>query len=99
MYPQLVAYVGRCEVCDRVKSSFKTLSPCLQPLSIMRLGYCWSLDFAGPLVVMPRGAKYVLVMVEHFIKWIELVSLSQNSTELAAAAFLDCVLARFGAPA
>ena len=64
----MVAYVGRCEVCNRVKSSFNTLSPQLQPLFIMGLGYRWSLDFAGPLVVMLRGAKYVLVMVEHFSK-------------------------------
>jgi transposase InsO family protein len=99
MYQQVVAYVGRCEVCDRVRSSFNTLSPQLQPLPIMGLGYCWSLDFAGPLVVTPRGAKYVLVMVEHFSKWIEFVALPQNSVELAAAAFLDRVLARFGAPA
>ena len=36
-------------------------------------------------------------MVEHFSKWIELVALPQNSSELATAAFLDRVLARFGA--
>ena len=58
----------------------------------MGLGYRWSLDFARPLVVTPRGAKYVLVMVEHFSKWIELVTLPQNSSELAAMAFLDRVL-------
>ena len=38
-------------------------------------------------------------MVEHFSKWIEFVILPQNSAELAAVAFLDCVLARFGIPA
>jgi hypothetical protein len=37
MYQQVAAYVGRCEVCDRVRSSFNTLSPQLQPLPIMRL--------------------------------------------------------------
>ena len=99
MHQQVAAYVERCEVCDRVRSSFNSLSPQLRPLSIMRLGYRWSLDFVGPLLPTPRGAKYVLVMVEHFSKWIELVALPQNSSELAAATFLDRVLARFGAPA
>ena len=65
----------------------------------MGLGYCWSLDFAGLLVVRSRGAKYVLLMVEHFSKWLELVALSQNFAELAATAFFDRVLARLGAPA
>ena len=64
MYQEVVAYVGRCQVYDRVKSSFNTLSPQLQSLPIMGLGYRWSLDFVGPLVVTSRGAKYMLVMVE-----------------------------------
>ena len=37
-------------------------------------------------------------MVEHFSKGIELVVLPQNFAELAAATFLNRVLARFGAP-
>ena len=53
----------------------------------MDLGYRWSLDFAGPLVVTPRGAKYLLVIVEHFNKWIKLIALLQNSSKLAAMAF------------
>ena len=65
----------------------------------MGLEYRWSLDFAGPLTITPRGIKYVLVMVEHFCKWIEIVALPQNSSKLAAMAFLDRVLARVGAHA
>lgn len=99
MYQQVATYFSRCEVCDWVRSSFNTLSPQLWPLPIMGLGYRWALDFAGPLVVTSRGAKYVLVMVKHFSKWIEFVALPQNSLELAAATFLIQVLARFGAPA
>jgi len=70
----------------------------LRPLPIKGLGYRWSLDFVGPLVVTSGEAKFVLVMVEHFSKWIEFVALPQNSSELAAMAFLDRVLAHFGAP-
>ena len=99
MHWEVATYVGRCEVCDRVRSNFNTLSPQLKPLSIMGLGYRWSLDFASPLLPTSRGVKDILVMVEHFSKWIELVALSQNSSEMAATAFLDRVLARFGAPA
>ena len=40
-----------------------------------------------------------MVMVEHFSKLIELVILPQNSAKLATTAFLDRILARFGAPA
>jgi hypothetical protein len=65
----------------------------------MGLGYRWSLDIAGPFPVIPRHYKYVLVMIEHFSKWIELVALLDKFNEGAAYSFLDHVLSRFGAPA
>jgi transposase InsO family protein len=97
MQQEVATYVGRYEVCDWVRSSFNTLTHQPRPLSIMDLGYRWNLDFAGPLMITSRGTKYVLMMVEHFSKWIELVALPQNSSELAAVAFLDRVFVRFGA--
>jgi hypothetical protein len=65
----------------------------------MELDYRWSLYFAGPLLVTPRYNKYVLVMIEHFSKWIELVALPGKFSEGAAYLFLDRVLSRFGTPA
>jgi hypothetical protein len=40
---------------------------------------------------------YVLVMVEHFSKWIELVPSPDKSSEIIAYAFLDKVFSHFGA--
>jgi hypothetical protein len=71
--------------------------PQLQPLPIMGLGYRWSLDFAWPLPVTPRHNKYVLVMIEHFSTWIELVALPDKFSEGATYSFLDRVLSCFGA--
>ncbi len=42
--------------------------------------------------------KYVLVMVEHFSKWIELVPSPDKSSKGVAYIFLDRVLSHFGAP-
>jgi hypothetical protein len=76
MQLQVQALVAQCVVCDRVRASFNAPMPQLQPLPIMGLGYRWSLDFVGSLPVTPRYNKYVLVMIEHFSKWIELVALN-----------------------
>jgi hypothetical protein len=65
----------------------------------MGLGYHWSLDFLGPLPLTIHHNRYVLVMVEHFSKWIELVPSPDKSNEGVAYAFLDRVLSHFGAPA
>jgi hypothetical protein len=44
------------------------------------------------------GNKYVVVMIEHFTKWVELVPIPEKSSFYTAAAFKG-VLTRFGAPA
>ncbi len=46
-----------------------------------------------------RHNIYVLVMVEHFSKWIELMSSPNKSNEGISYAFLNRVLNHFGAPA
>jgi hypothetical protein len=40
--------------------------------------------------------QYVLVMIEHFLKWLKLVPLSNYSNEGATYAFMDKVFNRFG---
>jgi hypothetical protein len=62
----------------------------------MGLGYHWNLDFAGPLPLTLQHNRYVLVMVEHFSKWIELVLSLDKSSEGVAYALFDRVLSHFG---
>ncbi len=84
-------------VCDRVRASFNAPTPQLHPLPIMGLGYRWSLDFAGPLPLTVWHNRYVLVMVEHFSKWIELVPSPNKSSEGITYVFFDKVLSHVGA--
>jgi hypothetical protein len=97
MHTDVQRFVSHCMVCDRVRASFNAPTPQLHPLPIMGLGYRWNLDFAGPLPLTIRHNRYVLVMVEHFSKWIELVPSPDKSSEGIAYAFLDRVLSHFGA--
>jgi hypothetical protein len=84
-------------VCDQVQAFFNALTRHLQPLPIMGLRYQWNLDFASPLSLTPQQNLYVLVMIEHFSKWLELVPLLNCNSEKATYAFLDKVLSKFGA--
>ncbi|CAI5468770.1 unnamed protein product [Closterium sp. Yama58-4] len=69
----------------------------LQSLPIMNLGYRWSLDLAGEMPLSRRNKRYVLVMIEHVSKWVEVRAQSSKNAELIAEAFTDQVLTRFGA--
>jgi hypothetical protein len=95
---QVKEEVAACIVCDRVKTSFEVRDPELKPLSVMGLFYRWGCDLCKMPVESDRGNRYVMVMIEHFSKWIELVPLPAREHEYTAAALLD-VLTRFGAPA
>ncbi|GAQ92481.1 hypothetical protein with ribonuclease H-like domain and integrase-like domain [Klebsormidium nitens] len=98
MYGQVQHEVAACTVCDRVKATFDVKDPELKPLPIMGMFYRWGVDVCK----MPRksddGNRYVVVMVEHFTKWIELRAIPAKKAKHVAAAFRD-VLTRFGAPA
>jgi hypothetical protein len=60
-------------------------------------GYQWSLDFADPLNLTFQHNQYVLVMIEYFSKWLELVPLLDHSNKRTSYTFLDKVFNRFGA--
>jgi hypothetical protein len=51
----------------------------------------------GQLNSTSQHNQYVLVMIKHFFKWLELVPLSDHSNERVTYAFLDKIFSRFGA--
>jgi transposase InsO family protein len=64
----------------------------------MGLFYRWGVDLCKMLHTPEDGNKYVVVMIDHFTKWVELVPIPEKSSFYLAAA-LKGVLTRFGAPA
>ena len=86
-----------CQLCAQVRARAVQAETELQSLPIRELGHRWSLDLLGELPMSRRGKRYVLVMIEHVSKWVELVALSSKSAGGIASAFLREVLSRFGA--
>jgi hypothetical protein len=63
----------------------------------MGLFYRWDVDLCKMPHTSEDGNKYVVVIIEHFTKWVELVPIPEKSSFYTAAAFKG-VLTRFGAP-
>jgi hypothetical protein len=59
--------------------------------------YHWSCDLARELPQTSRGNVYIMIMIEHFSKWVELVVLPDKSSHSTNHAFLQQVLNMFGA--
>jgi hypothetical protein len=91
--------VRSCPVCDRVKASFNAHHSTLHPLPIEGLFYRWGVDLAGPFKATSRGNLYVMICIEHFSKWVEVVPLPNKCAATTAQGFMSAVISRFGAPA
>jgi len=59
--------------------------------------YCWSYDLIGELPETFRGNVYIMIMIEHFSKWVKLVAMLNKSSHNTNQTFLQHVLSRFGA--
>ncbi len=97
MYAQVQDIITRCEQCDRGRTFFSSRQLTLSPLPIQGMFYHWSCDLAGELPQTSRGNVYIMTMIEHFSKWVELVVLPDKSSRSTSQIFLQQVLNRFGA--
>ena len=89
--------VNKCALCDRVNTAFNTSAQQLQPLPIQGLFYRWGVDLAGPFNPVSRsGNRYVVVMVEHFSKFLDITAVPDKYASTVAQVFLEKVLCRFG---
>jgi hypothetical protein len=88
MYVQVQNVIARCEQCDRVKSSFSSRQLALSPLPIHGMFYRWSCDLAGKLPQISKGNVYIMIMIEHFSKWVDLVALLHKSSHRTSHVFL-----------
>ncbi len=95
MYAQVRDIIARCEQCDSVRTSFSSRQFILSPLPIQGMFYCWSCDLVGELPQTSRGNVYIMIMIEHFSKWVELVVLLDKSSHNTSHVFLQQVLCRF----
>jgi hypothetical protein len=59
--------------------------------------YRWSCDLARELPQTSTGNVYIMIMIEHFSKWVELIALPDKSSHSTNQAFLQQVLSRFRA--
>ena len=70
----------------------------LHLLPIMCRFYRMFVDLAGPFPQFEFGNYYIMVMIEHFSKWVEVVHLPTKESCKTARVFRHYVLCRYGVP-
>lgn len=89
--------VMACEVCRARKEPIQRAGW----LASKPAENCWdqvAMDFAGPYPETSDGKKYVLVMIDQFSKYVELVATEKNDAATVVNAFHDRIICRHGTP-
>jgi transposase InsO family protein len=91
-------WVSRCDVCGAVKPLPKKARA---PLGEMHVGAPMdrlATDVLGPFPETERGNKYILVVTDHFTKWMEIFAIPDQTAVTCAEIILNEVIARYGCP-
>ncbi|KAK3247245.1 hypothetical protein CYMTET_43249 [Cymbomonas tetramitiformis] len=100
MKQDVQAVVTQCQTCQRVKTHYAREEANLTPLEIKSFMYRWSLDLAWPTKrITKAGNQRVLVMIEHYTRFVVCVPIPDKEAATIANAFRYHVLSVFGAPA
>nr|GEX90648.1 reverse transcriptase domain-containing protein [Tanacetum cinerariifolium] len=88
--------VKNCDVCQRQgKISQRDEMP-QNSIQVCEIFIVWSIDFMGPFP-SSRGNKYILVLVDYLLKWVEAKALLTNDARVVCK-FLKNLFARFRTP-
>ncbi|PIK53661.1 Retrovirus-related Pol polyprotein from transposon [Apostichopus japonicus] len=99
MYKDIVNWVKSCKECNQRNRPVYPVRAHLQPLPVTGPFQRVGTDILGPLpVCQDTGNKYVLVFIDSFTKYVELVPLPNITARTIATAFIDRIICRHGAP-
>ncbi|RXN02216.1 Transposon Ty3-I Gag-Pol poly [Labeo rohita] len=98
MVSEVKKYVTSCTVCQLTKPSQRKPAGLMIPIRPQKPWEYVGVDFVGPLPRTPCGNVYILVFVDYFSKWVEIVAVREATAQVAASKLLSEVFSRHGAP-
>lgn len=93
----VLLWVRKCDKCGQNKSEQRTLRARLGENQVGGPMDRLATDLLGPLPETPRGNKYVLVITDHFTKWVEAIAVPDQTAQTCAHYLLQ-VGCQFGCP-
>ena len=91
-------HVATCDACSRNKRQKTNPRAPLQSYQAGYPNYRVHLDVLGPFCETPRGHKYVLMVIDQFTRFLEMIPLKTQEADVMARAFFEGYVVRFGVP-
>lgn len=97
MKRDVLRYARSCHICQCVKPRGGKPPGLLQPIDSQQSWQLAACDAMGPFPRSPRGHQYLLVITDHFSKWVELFPLRKLTAKVIIEKLRE-VFSRFGYP-
>ena len=98
MFCDISEYIRNCEDCAQSKINRKRKPSPMAPMPPPAGPFeRWGFDFYGPLRPTIEGYKYLLVCIDHFSRFPELIPLKSTGAEELANALYNSIFTRYGA--
>ena len=91
-------YIRKCDACAADKKPVKTPRAPMGSLRTGAPGDCLATDYLGPFPVTERGNRYILLLTDHFTKYVEIMAVPDMTAEVCAARILNEYVSRWGCP-
>ena len=98
MKEDIAQHVRKCDVCAADKKPSKLPRA---PMGTVGTGGPWDVlatDYLGPLPLTKSGNRYILVLTDHFSKYVEVLAVPDQTAEVGANKILNEFIARWGCP-
>uniref|UniRef100_A0ABD2WNZ3 RNA-directed DNA polymerase n=1 Tax=Trichogramma kaykai TaxID=54128 RepID=A0ABD2WNZ3_9HYME len=98
IYADVVDYVKSCHVCQEQKSSNQARSGLMGQRHLEGPWSVVAADIIGPKPASKGGVRYVLVFVDLFTKYVELIGLKKANGKTVVKAMDELIINRWGCP-
>ena len=91
-------FVEKCDICQKFKQPHELPVAPLRPIMSSKPWQIVALDVAGPLTTTDNGNRFIIVAIDHFSKWMEVIATPDFTAYTTAQFLFNQVICRFGIP-
>jgi len=98
MHADIFSYVKTCAICQSTKNPMSKPHGDLKSISTNGPWDMLAIDLMGPLPNTKNRNCYILVVVDHFSKWVEIFALKNTQAPTICAILQNEIFCRWGTP-
>jgi hypothetical protein len=98
LHSDAARYVRTCDKCQRFSNLHYAPGEPLKSVLSPWPFFMWGVDILGPFPTSWKQARWIIVAVDYFTKWVEAEPLSSISAEQVKKFYWRRIICRFGLP-